>query len=73
MEKEKPPILGMIERGGEVVMRMLENVQQATIEPVICTVVAEGTRFFTDEYSIYNQVSNWGYEHHTVCHVTVHG
>ena len=68
MEKEKPPILGLIQRGGEVVMRMLENVQQVTIEPVIRTVVAEGTQFFTDEYDIYHRVSNWGYEHRTVCH-----
>ena len=31
LEKEKPPIFGMIERGGQVVIRMLANVQQATI------------------------------------------
>ena len=30
LEKEKPPILGMLQRGGEVVIRMLENVQQTT-------------------------------------------
>jgi len=68
LEKEKPPILGLIQRGGEVVMRMLENVQQTTIEPVICATVAEGTRFFTDEYDIYARVPSWGYEHRTVCH-----
>jgi hypothetical protein len=33
LEKEKPPIFGMIERGGQVVIRML--VQQATIHPLI--------------------------------------
>jgi hypothetical protein len=33
LEKEKPPIFGMIERGGQVVIRML--VQQATIHPII--------------------------------------
>jgi hypothetical protein len=27
LEKEKPPVLGMIERGGNVVIRMLENVR----------------------------------------------
>src|SRR4051794_27562972 len=35
LEKEKPPIFGMIERGGQVVIRMLANVQQATIHPTI--------------------------------------
>src|SRR3954469_3314281 len=35
LEKEKPPIFGMIERGGQVVIRMLANVQQATLHPII--------------------------------------
>jgi len=35
LEKDKPPILGLIQRGGQVVLRMLANVQQATIKPVI--------------------------------------
>ena len=34
LEKEKPPIFGMLQRGGEVVVRMLENVQQPTIKGV---------------------------------------
>src|SRR4051794_12631029 len=33
LEKEKPPIFGMIERGGQVVIRMLA--QQATLHPLI--------------------------------------
>jgi hypothetical protein len=61
LEQEKPPILGLIERGGEVVMRMLANVQQPTIEPVIRATVAPGSRFFTDEYNIYDRVPAWGY------------
>src|SRR3954467_10925123 len=35
LAKEKPPIFGMIERGGQVVIRMLANVQQATLHPII--------------------------------------
>jgi hypothetical protein len=42
LEKEKPPILGMIQRNGEVVIQMLPNVQQVTIKPVITTVVEAG-------------------------------
>ena len=33
LEKEKPPIFGMIQRTGEVVIQMLANVRQVTIEP----------------------------------------
>ena len=33
----------MIERGGQVVIRMLPNVQQATIHPIIEKTVAKGS------------------------------
>jgi hypothetical protein len=35
LEKKKPPILGMIQRGGQVVLKMLANVQQTKIKPII--------------------------------------
>jgi len=35
LAKEKPPIFGMLQRGGEVVIRMLANVKQVTIGPLI--------------------------------------
>jgi transposase len=68
LEKEKPPIFGMIQRGGEVVMRMLSNVQQQTIKPLIMNTIAAGATVYTDEYDIYNRLPEWGYEHKTVCH-----
>src|SRR3712207_5911108 len=68
LEKDKPPILGLIQRGGQVVMRMLANVQQKTIRPIIETAVAKGARIPTDEYDIYARLETWGYRHRTVCH-----
>jgi transposase-like protein len=68
LEKEKPPIFGMMQRGGEVTIHMLPNVQQATIKPLIRGIIAKGSEVHTDEYNIYNRLSNWGYTHHTVCH-----
>ena len=58
----------MIQRGGELVIKMLENVKQNTIAPIITATVEVGTLIFTDEYSIYDRLSKWGYEHKTVCH-----
>ena len=58
----------MMQRCGDVVIRMLENVRQATIAPLIQSVVNIGARIFTDEYDIYSRVQEWGYEHKTVCH-----
>ena len=58
----------MIQRGGEVVLHMLANVQQTTIRPIIEGVVVPGSCIHTDEYSIYARLTAWGYEHKTVCH-----
>ena len=68
LAKEKPPILGMIQRTGEVVIRMLENVQQVTIGPIIKATISPGSVIYTDEYDIYSKLSAWGYTHRTVCH-----
>jgi transposase len=43
LEKDKPPILGLIQRCGQVVLHMLPNVQRATIKPIISETVASGT------------------------------
>lgn len=68
LEKEKPPILGIIQRGGEVVVKMLANVKQATIKPIIMARVAAGALIHTDEYDIYARLPEWGYGHKSVCH-----
>jgi hypothetical protein len=44
-------ILGLIQRGGQVVLRMLADVRQKTIQPVIEATVAEGSLVHTDEYA----------------------
>lgn len=58
----------MFQRGGEVVMRMLTNVQQASIEPVLRSTIEPGTQMYTDAYDIYARLPEWGYGHSTVCH-----
>src|SRR5215217_3286006 len=68
LEKEKPPILGLLQRGGEVVVRMLANVQRTTIRPIIDASVAKGALVHTDEYDVYARLQDWGYGHKTVCH-----
>jgi transposase-like protein len=70
LAKEKPPIFGMIQRGGEVMIRMLADVKQATIGPLIKRTIAPGTEVYTDEYDIDARLPAWGYTHRTVCHAT---
>ena len=68
MEGEKPPIFGMIQRNGEVVIHMLANVQQRTIKPILTKTIELGATVFTDEYNIYARLPQWGYQHLTVNH-----
>ena len=68
MEKEKPPIFGMLQRGGAVVIRMLENVQQVTIGLWIERTIAQGSVVYTEDYDIYHRMNEWGYNHERVCH-----
>lgn len=68
MEKDKPPGVGMIERGGAVVIRLLANVQPATIAPLIRSTIALGTTVYPDEYNIYSRLPDWGYTRKSVKH-----
>lgn len=68
LAQEKPPVFGMLQRNGEVVIKMLENVQQKTIEPIIKSTVEVGSQVYTDEYNIYARLNAWGYPHKTVNH-----
>jgi transposase-like protein len=68
LAKDKPPILGLIQRGGQVVLQMLANVQQKTIQPIIEATVAQNTLVYTDEYDIHARLEAWGYRHEAVCH-----
>jgi transposase len=68
LDEDKPPILGLIQRGGQVVLRMLANVRRATIKPVIEAAVVKGALVHTDEYASYARLPAWGYRHKTVCH-----
>src|SRR5438067_875645 len=58
----------MIQRGGQVVLQMLENVQQKTIQPILKQTIQGGSLIFTDEYDIYARLEAWGYQHQNVNH-----
>jgi hypothetical protein len=53
---EKPPVLDLLNRNGEVVNQILAHVQQPTIQPLITQTVAAGSLIFIDEYDIYDRL-----------------
>src|SRR5215213_11849095 len=68
LETDKPPVLDLIRRGGQVVLHMLANLRQTTIQPVIKAAVAKGTLVSTDECGSHARLPAWGYRHKSVCH-----
>src|SRR5262245_23622210 len=68
MAKEKPPVFGMMQCGGQVVINLLANVKQKTIEPFIKDTIIPGTLVYTDEYSMYARLQSRGYDHKSVNH-----
>jgi transposase len=64
----KPYVFGMSERNDDVVIHMLPNVQQQTIKPYVVASIASATLVYTDEYTIYCRLSEWGYGHKIVNH-----
>ena len=51
LDKERPPGFGMMQRGGQVVINLMANVKQKTIEPFIKATIVPGALVYTDEYS----------------------
>jgi transposase len=58
----------MIQRFGAVMIRMLADVKQKTIGPLIQQTIAPGAVVYTDEYDLYARLPEWGYTHRTLCH-----
>lgn len=65
---EKNPIFGMIQHNGSLVLRVVANVKQNTIKPIIETYGEKETQVYTDEYNIYARLEEWGYKHKVVPH-----
>lgn len=54
--KDKVPILGIIERGGNLITQVVPNTQQNTIEPIIKANVEKGSSVYTDEWLAYQDL-----------------
>ena len=66
--ENKSVILGMLERGGELVTRVVPNRREHILRPIIQQHVLPGTSVHTDESMSYNHLRNCGYSHSKVNH-----
>jgi transposase len=64
----KTVVFGMLERQGDVMTRIVENVRCATLEPHILANVKKGSTVRTDELQSYAKLARHGYMHGAVNH-----
>ena len=64
----KTIIVGMVERGGDVVPKVVPNVRKKTLEPIIQAHVEKRSTVHTDELASYRGLTGKGYTHETVNH-----
>lgn len=62
----KTVVLGMVERGGDAIVKVIPDTLRMTITGEINEHVAKGTEIHTDEHSAYRTLTKHGYEHKTI-------
>lgn len=68
--KDKQPIFGIVERKGRVIARVVPDVKEKTLLPILATHVLPSTTVYTDSYVSYDNVGWMGrnYKHHRINH-----
>ena len=64
----KTIVFGMVERGGDVMTRVVPNVKRKTLERHILANIKGGSTVSTDELSSFAKIARFGYDHGTVNH-----
>ena len=54
--KDKTPVLGMIQRNGNLITQVVPDTKRATIEPITKISVQAGANVYTDEWHAYNNL-----------------
>jgi len=65
--KDKVPVMGMLQRGGKVVCKVVKNTSYKSLTAPIIRTVKRGSTLFSDEWSGYRVVGKV-YEHYIVDH-----
>lgn len=64
----KTPVLGMVEREGDVKANVVENLKMRTVEPLISENIEKKSEVYTDEFFSYQHIKNYDYDHDVVKH-----
>jgi transposase-like protein len=64
----KTVVIGMMEKGGEIITKVVPNQRKHTLQPVVLAHVQPGGQLHTDELNSYVGLHTAGYRHMTVNH-----
>lgn len=67
-EDDKSVVLGMVERGGDVITRHIRDRSARSVIPSIMTWVRHGSRLVTDEARVFTHAELFHFRHETVNH-----
>ncbi|CAN5392938.1 hypothetical protein BH09BAC5_BH09BAC5_23860 [soil metagenome] len=66
--KTKSPVLGILETGGNIVLKHVSDVKATTLLPIMVDTVAKGSAIHTDELLSYRSLTKLQYDHRYVRH-----
>jgi len=66
--KTKTPVLGAVERKGNIIAKVVTNTKSSTIKPFVKENIKLTAQVKTDEYKAYSPLKKLGYSHATVDH-----
>lgn len=64
----KTVVFGMVERGGDVMTRIVPNAGTKALHPHILENIERGSKISSDEWRTYASISRYGFDHGTVNH-----
>jgi transposase-like protein len=64
----KTPVVGLKERGGKTVAKVVDNTEAGTLQSLIQDHVSPKSAMMTDDHASYNGLESKGYSHHVVNH-----
>lgn len=64
---DKTPVIGLLQKGGKLICKVIKNTRAETIQPIVFEHVALESKLYTDDYVAYTGMSFW-YRHYVIDH-----
>jgi transposase-like protein len=67
-QKDKTPVIGVVERGGRVIARVVPSTRKEHIHELMESSVEKSATIYTDDYPIYDRLKKLGFGHEIINH-----